>query len=139
MSVVKDIRKTSKTLRILGQPDRIQILLAIGEGEACVCHLKAALKKRQAFISQHLKAMREAKILKTRREGRYIFYHAADKGIFDLIRLAGGLGDNEVIDLSPAKAGEKVSGCECPKCSEEENPQCVSVEDLVIESDLTGS
>jgi len=138
MSIGKDIRKTSKTLRVLGQPDRIEILLAIGEGEACVCHLKAALKKRQAFISQHLKAMREAKILKTRREGRYIFYHVADKGIFDLIRLAGGLADSEGRELSPAKAGEKVPGCECPKCSGEVNTQTVGIEELMDKSDLTG-
>lgn len=119
MSTTKDIRKTSKTLRVLGQPDRIEILLAIGEGEACVCHLKATLKKRQAFISQHLMAMREANILKTRREGRYIFYRVADKGIFDLIQLAGGLVDIQGKALSPAKAREKVSGCECPKCAGE--------------------
>jgi DNA-binding transcriptional ArsR family regulator len=129
MSTVKDIRKTSKTLRVLGQPDRIQILLAIGEGEACVCHLKAMLKKRQAFISQHLKAMRDAKILKTRREGRYIFYHVADKGIFDLIRLAGGLADSEGRELSPTKAGEKVPGCDCPKCSGEGISPHIKVEE----------
>jgi DNA-binding transcriptional ArsR family regulator len=114
MSVVKDIRKTSKTLRILGQPDRIQILLAIGEGEACVCHLKAALKKRQAFISQHLKAMREAKILKTRREGRYIFYHAADKGIFDLIRLTSqSRGEGLGLRMSQMQRRGKPSVCKC--------------------------
>jgi DNA-binding transcriptional ArsR family regulator len=121
MSKVKDIRKASKILRVLGQADRIEILLAIGKGEACVCHLKAALKKRQAFISQHLKALREAKVLETRRDGRYIFYRVADKQVFDLIWLASSLARIPVKGLSPTKAGERVSGCECPKCSGEVN------------------
>ncbi|MGD8456278.1 MAG: metalloregulator ArsR/SmtB family transcription factor [Anaerolineales bacterium] len=132
MSTIKDIRKVSRILRVVGQPDRIEILLVIGEGEACVCHLKAVLGKRQAFISQHLKALREAKVLETRREGRYIFYRAADKGVFDLIGLAGELAEVREGALSPAQAGGKVRGCECPQCASEGNPQLVKVEEINI-------
>jgi ArsR family transcriptional regulator len=128
MFAVKDIRKTSKILRVLGQPDRMQILLAIGEGEACVCHLKAVLKKRQAFISQHLMAMRDAKILKTRRDGRFIYYRVRNKEIFNLIQLTGKLANIQEVDLLPAEPGEKVSGCECPKCTGGVDPQLIQIE-----------
>jgi DNA-binding transcriptional ArsR family regulator len=127
MFTVKDIRKTSKILRVLGQPDRLQILLAIGEGEACVCHLKAVLKKRQAFISQHLMAMRDAKILETRRDGRFIYYQVRDKEIFNLIRLAGKLANIQEEDLLPADPGGKVTGCECPKCAGGVDPQLIQI------------
>ena len=59
-------------LKVLGSPFRIQILFSIGSGEACVCHLEAILEKRQAYISQHLMVMRDAGILDTRRDGKYI-------------------------------------------------------------------
>jgi ArsR family transcriptional regulator len=129
MFSVKDIRNTSKILRVMGQPDRLQILLAIGKGEACVCHLKAVLKKRQAFISQHLMAMRDAKILETRRDGRFIYYQVRDKEIFNLIQLTGKLANIQEVDLLPAEPGEKVSGCECPKCTSEINPQLIKIEE----------
>ncbi len=51
----------SNIFRQLSQPSRIEILLAIGEGEACVCHLEAKLGMRQAYISQHLMALRDAR------------------------------------------------------------------------------
>jgi ArsR family transcriptional regulator len=66
--------KISLLLHTLGQPVRIRILLAISDDEACVCHLETMLGLRQAYISQHLMAMRNAGILTTRRDGRFIFY-----------------------------------------------------------------
>jgi ArsR family transcriptional regulator len=132
MSSIAVIRKTSKTLRVLGQPDRLQILLAIGDGEACVCHLKAILKKRQAFISQHLMAMRDAEILETRRDGRFIYYKVKNKHVFDLILLAGNLVDIQMGSFLQVKRGEKVSGCVCPKCAGEVNPKSVKVEEISI-------
>jgi ArsR family transcriptional regulator len=139
MFSIKDIRKASKILRVMGQPDRLQILLAIGKGEACVCHLKAVLKKRQAFISQHLMAMRDAKILETRRDGRFIYYRVRDKEVFHLIQSTGKLANIQEVDLLPAEPGEKVTGCECPKCAGDVNPQLVHIEEILVESDLTGS
>jgi DNA-binding transcriptional ArsR family regulator len=59
-------------LTSIASPQRIAILLAIGNGDACVCHLEAALGWRQAYISQHLMALRKADILQGRREGRYV-------------------------------------------------------------------
>jgi len=122
------IRKTSKILRILGQPIRILILHAIGKGEACVCHLKKLLKKRQAFISQHLMAMREAGILETRRDGRYIFYRVKDLHVFDLIEIAGRIDGLQEGSFDLAMREENVPGCECPQCAPQEGPQAIKVE-----------
>src|SRR5512135_3101176 len=70
---------------------RIAILLAIGSGEACVCHLEAALGWRQAYISQHLMALRKAGILVDRRVGRYVFYKLKDSALLNLITAAARL------------------------------------------------
>jgi DNA-binding transcriptional ArsR family regulator len=98
--------------QILGVQPRLEILLAIGENEACVCHLEAALGYRQAFISQHLMALREANILTSRRDGRFIFYRLADRRILDVLTQAGELLGNPVT-LLPLK----LFSCECPNCN----------------------
>ena len=69
-----EIKKISQLLRAISSTPRLRILLAIGTGEACVCHLEAKLGLRQAYISQHLMDLRKGKVLTSRREGRFIFY-----------------------------------------------------------------
>jgi len=95
--------QASKVLSAIGNPFRIKIIFIIGKGEACVCHLEAVLKKRQAYISQHLMALRKAGLLKTRREGKYIFYRLSDYEIINLIRKAGLISGLEPDQLSEIK------------------------------------
>jgi len=65
--------KAGQLLRLLGQAERLSILLAIGEGEACVCHLEAVFGLRQAHISQQLMVLRDAGLVTDRRDGWNIF------------------------------------------------------------------
>ena len=95
---------------------RLQILLAIGTGEACVCHLEAALRLRQAYISQHLMALRGADILLDRREGRYIFYRLKDQSLLDLITASAALSGISAGDIS-VLINKKSLTCECPHCA----------------------
>jgi ArsR family transcriptional regulator len=102
----------SSILGAISPPPRLAILLAIGDGEACVCHLEAVLGKRQAYISQHLMALRQAEILLDRRDGRFIYYRIANPALLDLIHDAGRLAGVEII--TPVSAAV----CECPHCAE---------------------
>jgi len=106
-------------LKVLGATFRIQILYSIGYGEACVCHLEAVLKKRQAYISQHLMVMRDAGILDTRRDGKYIYYRVADKNLFDLIKSAAGILNISLERMPELSAAAKQINCECPNCQTE--------------------
>ena len=103
-------------LKLLGSPFRIQILFSIGYGEACVCHLEAILNKRQAYISQHLMILRDAGILETRRDGKYIFYRVADQNIFDLLESTArmlNIPSNQIPELTQPTAQKD---CVCPSC-----------------------
>lgn len=114
----------------LASPQRIAILLAIGQGEACVCHLESALGWRQAYISQHLMALRKADILEDRREGRYVYYRLKNTGYLDLIIAAGevcGLSREAVFGLINTQT---YPSCECPHCS----PVVVPVDELSVQS-----
>lgn len=110
-------KKVSDVFSVLGNPFRIRLMLAIGDRETCVCHLEAMLKKRQAFISQHLMALREAGLLETRRDGKYIFYRIASPEIFHLIGDAAkfaGIDQDEFLRESESTVLAK---CVCPHCA----------------------
>jgi ArsR family transcriptional regulator len=109
-------KKAGKLFSVIGNSFRIKVLLTIGVGESCVCHLESLLGKRQAFISQHLMALRKEGILETRREGKYVYYRLADLKTLDLIRKAGelaGMGDEQMDDPD---GSDFVPNCPCPKC-----------------------
>jgi len=112
-------RKISRLLRAVHQLPRVRILLGIGRGEACVCHLEALLGYRQAYISQHLMALRKAKILTTRREGRYIFYRLRDPELLELIRQAGVVAGVPAAELERLTRDEPLLQCVCPDCGGE--------------------
>ena len=112
--------KAAQLLHLLGQAERLSILLAIGNGEACVCHLEAALGLRQAYISQHLMTLRQAGVVTARRDGRNIFYRLETPDLLDLIHQTGrlaGLPETELLfPAHPAVLGN----CPCPHCTGEE-------------------
>jgi DNA-binding transcriptional ArsR family regulator len=108
--------KISHLMKSISNPVRLQILLAIGQGESCVCHLEAHLGLRQAYISQQLMILRKQKLIKSRREGKYIYYRLAKPQVLALIRDAG-----EIAGVSRnAFHIQDHASCECPNCSSKE-------------------
>jgi DNA-binding transcriptional ArsR family regulator len=103
-------------LKVLGSAFRIKLLYTIGTGEACVCHLEAVMKKRQAYISQHLMVLRDTGILETRRDGKYIFYRVANESIFDLIESAAAIQGIPPEELPQVTGSVPHANCTCPKC-----------------------
>ncbi len=117
MNVNPSHQQISTLLRAISQPVRIEILLAIGTGEACVCHLEAAIGQRQAYISQHLMALRQAGILTTRREGRYIYYRLSDPQLLELIQMTASIAGMDDNTLQALIQSEPLPLCECPNCA----------------------
>ena len=109
-------KKIAEYFKVLGSPIRVKILLSIGYGESCVCHLEAKLKKRQAYISQHLMVLRDAGILETHRDGKYIYYRVSDRKIFNLIDTAANLLKMAPDTLPDIGKTAALSHCDCPKC-----------------------
>jgi len=115
-------QKISKLFRVLGQPSHLEILLALGTGEACVCHLEAATGWRQAYISQHLMALRSEGLVISRRDGRFIYYRLKNAGLLDLIRKAAGIAGFPDVEAAQGRLTEPLPNCTCPHCSAREIP-----------------
>jgi len=122
--------KISLLLEVIGKPVRTRIILAIGKGEACVCHLEAVLGLRQAYLSQHLMALRAAGILTTRREGRYIFYRIRGMRLMELIRMAGVISGVPKTDLEALIQTAALSQCKCPSCAGTIQPGIIPAEEI---------
>ena len=74
----RDVTKLSALSRALSHPTRIRVLLALQEkGEQCAGDLTRVLRRRQSSVSQHLAILRRHGLVRTRRNGRYVFYSVA--------------------------------------------------------------
>ncbi|MFY9944409.1 MAG: metalloregulator ArsR/SmtB family transcription factor [Desulfobacterales bacterium] len=67
--------------KLFSDKTRVGILWALSLSEMCVCDLAMLLKMKQPAISQHLKSLRQMRIVRTRREGKVIFYALDDDHI----------------------------------------------------------
>lgn len=109
-------RRTARLLKAAAHPVRLAILELLQEsGEECVCHMEAALGYRQAYLSQHLMALRETGLVEDRREGRNIFYRISQPDIAVLLRRM-----RESFGSAEPGVRAKSASCPCPKCSREE-------------------
>ena len=115
--IVQISKQIATPLNAIASPQRIAILLLIGKGEACVCHLEASLGWRQAYISQHLMVLRKADILQDRREGRYIYYRLKDTSILDLVTASATLSGLSDETISSLVNTQMHPSCECPQCA----------------------
>lgn len=67
--------------KLFSDKTRVGILAALSQAEMCVCDLSMLLKMKQPAISQHLKSLRQMRIVRTRREGKVIYYALDDEHI----------------------------------------------------------
>jgi DNA-binding transcriptional ArsR family regulator len=122
------VEKTAHIFHLIGQTGRLEILLAIGGGEACVCHLEAWLGYRQASISQQLMLLRDAGLVNSRRVGKHIFYSLKDPSLVQTILQTASLEGAEPGDLVHFMAPAPLPGCVCPICNPEAAGQTAEIE-----------
>ena len=68
----------AELFKIFGDSTRIKILYVLFESEMCVCVLAQLLGMTQSAISHQLRALKQSKLVKYRREGKTVFYSLAD-------------------------------------------------------------
>ncbi|AIZ56312.1 putative arsenical resistance operon repressor ArsR [Candidatus Methanoplasma termitum] len=74
----KTAKELSELFKVVSDPTRIKILWAIGGGEVCVCCISELLGMSVSAVSHQLKTLRQAHLVKARREGRNIYYSLDD-------------------------------------------------------------
>ncbi|MEM2956428.1 MAG: metalloregulator ArsR/SmtB family transcription factor [Candidatus Pacearchaeota archaeon] len=81
--------KEIELLKALADDTRFKIVKFLLEGEKCVCEIFPHVKRTQSTVSIHLGNLEDARILKSRREGKKIFYKINDKRVCDIFKALG--------------------------------------------------
>jgi ArsR family transcriptional regulator len=76
------------TLRLLGEPTRLHLLLVLTAGPACVAELVEATGSARTIVSQHLAKLRLSGLVNARKEGRNVIYSISDNHLNRLIQEA---------------------------------------------------
>jgi ArsR family transcriptional regulator len=64
--------------KVFGDSTRIRILWALDESEMCVCDISFLLNMTQSAISHQLRVLKQAKLVKNRKEGKIVYYSIDD-------------------------------------------------------------
>ncbi|SFI08941.1 transcriptional regulator, ArsR family [Tindallia magadiensis] len=67
--------------KVFSDPTRVKILYALSLQEMCVCDISYLLNASQSAISHQLKMLRQARVVKSRRDGKIIYYSLDDDHI----------------------------------------------------------
>jgi len=82
MNIIYDV---SDFFKIVGDSTRLRILMSLGCGELCVSDISNVLDMSISAISHQLKALREAKLVKIRKDGKIVYYSLDDDHIKKLL------------------------------------------------------
>ncbi|MCI8337800.1 MAG: winged helix-turn-helix transcriptional regulator [Lachnospiraceae bacterium] len=75
----------AELFKVFGDSTRIRILFVLFEAEVCVCDIAEALNMTQSAISHQLRILKQSKLVKSRREGKSVFYSLADGHVRTMI------------------------------------------------------
>ncbi len=74
--------------KVISEPSRLKILLALEGGELCVDHITEAVGGNQSAVSHQLKILKDNKIIKSRRNGQNVLYSVSDWHVLTMIGVA---------------------------------------------------
>src|SRR5207245_11540292 len=85
------VARVARWFHALSDETRLRIIDRLSEGEQCVCELTDLLDTGQSRLYFHLKILKDASILKDRREGRWVYYSFNPAAVEKLERFVGDL------------------------------------------------
>ncbi len=98
-------RFRAKIFNALSDPDRLEIIEFLREGEKCVCEIVPHMHLIQPVISRHLKILKDCGLLKYRKEGNRRLYSVADPRIFAIIDAV----DSDLVDALTRRIIEQIA------------------------------
>lgn len=84
----------AELFKIFGDSTRIKILYVLFESEMCVCDIAQLLHMSQSAISHQLRVLKQSQLVKSRRDGKTVFYSLADAHVRTII----GQGADHILE-----------------------------------------
>ena len=83
-----DVAGLSELFRALSDETRTKILYLLSQQELCVCDLAYLLEMTLPAVSHHLRLLKTMRLIRSRRDGKQVFYSLDDEHVLSLIRVA---------------------------------------------------
>ena len=77
----------AELFKVFGDSTRVRILTVLFGEEMCVCDIAEALQMNQSAVSHQLKILKNAKLIKNRREGKQVYYALADDHVSTILAM----------------------------------------------------
>ena len=81
-----ELLRLAELFKNFGDGTRVRILYVLLEAEVCVCDLATLLGMSQSAVSHQLRVLKDARLIKARRDGKTVFYSLADDHVATLLR-----------------------------------------------------
>ena len=85
MPDLEELMTLADLFKVFGDTTRVRILYLLFESELCVCDISTLLGMNQSAISHQLRVLKQAKLVKSRRDGKTVFYSLADEHVRTII------------------------------------------------------
>jgi DNA-binding transcriptional ArsR family regulator len=84
----QELARMAQVFKLLGDPSRLKIVLALRRQEMCVCDLAALSGISESAVSHQLRRLRDLDLVRSRRNGQVIYYSLDDKHVALLLDIA---------------------------------------------------
>jgi len=100
--------------KALAEENRVRIILALRNGELCVCQIIELLGLAPSTVSKHMSVLKQARMVEARKDGRWMYYRLAGKGALDEVRgaiswVCDSLSGNEEMKKDAERLAEILS------------------------------
>lgn len=75
------VARIANLFKVFGDQTRVRILYSLSQGELCVCDIAEILKMTQSAISHQLRTLKQSQLVKSRRDGKTVYYSLADSHV----------------------------------------------------------
>ena len=86
-STEAEATRLASLYKSLGDPTRLKMIMALRNGEMCVCDLAAFLELSESAVSHQLRLLRDRALVKRRRDGQVLYYALDDEHVAAVLRL----------------------------------------------------
>lgn len=83
----QELNRLAMTYRVLGDPTRLKIVMALWGGEMCVCDLAAYLGLSESAVSHQVRRLKDLDLVKNRRDGQILYYSLDDEHVAELLKV----------------------------------------------------
>lgn len=82
---IEETNQIADIFKLLGEPTRFKIILALIENELCVCDISAVINVSVSAVSHQLRLLKGARLIKYRKDGKMVYYSIDDDHINNLV------------------------------------------------------